>query len=79
MKSSAEPSVAMRRWRSYVRDKSAGLGETGDREGPLPEINDALLGELLISDNAVLAAAVRRVVRDTESRNENYAAFGNAP
>lgn len=62
-----------------MRDKSAGLGETSDREIPLPKINDALLGELLISDNAVLAAAVQRVARDAESHHDNYAAFGNTP
>lgn len=62
-----------------MRDKSAGLDETSDRESPLPEINDTLLGELLISDNVVLAAAVQRVIRDAESHDENYTGFGNAP
>lgn len=62
-----------------MRDKSAGLGETSDGDDPLPEINEALLGELLISDNPVLVAAVRRVTRDASSRNENYTAFSNTP
>ena len=62
-----------------MRDKSAGPSETSDPEGPLPEINDALLGQLLISDSVILAAAVQRVVRDAESHHENYTGFGNAP
>ena len=62
-----------------MRDKSAGLGETSVGDGPLPEINDALLEELLISDNPVLAAAVQRVAREAESHGENYTAFQSTP
>jgi hypothetical protein len=76
---SAGRPVAMRRWRLCMDANSMGPGDAGDSERPLPKTDDIPLDEFLASDESAFATALRQVIHESQSRGQNYAAFGNTP
>lgn len=46
---------------------------------PLPNVGLLPLAELLESKDSALQRAMRRVLRETQSVEESFAAFGNSP
>jgi FXSXX-COOH protein len=56
-----------------MQDRGKGLDDA-EVDGVLPEI-----GELLRSEDSVLADAVRRLVREADQPEQSYAAFGSTP
>ena len=61
-----------------MADSPAGSGDEATGLA-LPDLAKVRLTDLLRSDNPQIAAAIRRVRRDSEHGGENYAAFGNTP
>jgi FXSXX-COOH protein len=62
-----------------MRDNTAEPNDADHSERPLPKAADIPLTEFLASDDSAFATALRQVISESESPEQNYAAFGSAP
>jgi hypothetical protein len=62
-----------------MSENPTGFPNNGQPENAVPRVGTRPIDEFLRSNNSAFAVAMRRLIRDAESLEQNFAAFGNTP